>query len=939
MVSDAVEASLPPPPPRPPGGAVGSSQRVRTSNGRTSGPTRRSTKGQWTPEEDEILCKAVQHFKGKNWKKIAERFKDRSDVQCLHRWQKVLNPELIKGPWSKEEDETIIQLVEKFGPKKWSTIAQHLPGRIGKQCRERWHNHLNPCISKEVWTQDEELILIHAHQIYGNKWAELSKFLPGRTDNAIKNHWNSSVKKKLDSYIASGLLAQFKGCLSVPSSSSSFRLLQQTSGDEEEGLHKHKHGEEENSESSQSSVMAGGGGSQTANAAAVSNSEEEHLLKEDDDNAREPATVDCPTVSCCEEYCPPYLVVDTNYSLPETDPGMPPPCDYTTDIAGTTTTDEGCHHHHLCADDIEILSSLEFGPFSCLAEDECGVCASVDNDRSPSFDANDIVDFARYQEASCSLSSSLSSCFHNCSSADNTTALQCQSLPCEFSSGSGNGSRIISSRSEPNDSSSLVEPQWHWQDLAAAIASEPEALVYSDWSRPDYHIDLTEDPDGGVMIKDSSSSRLVSVNTFSSGPSNDCQQKQNHHHHPCASESTAIICPCPCPCPEEHEAAGALFYEPPRFTSSLDVPFFNCDLAQSAMDREEEEEYSPLGIRKLMMMSSQLELTPFKLWDSSPSPDVVLKNAAARTFSCTPSILKKRHRGLLSPLSPLSEGRFDRKFEADVSSPQLQGTEASSSMEGKEDKENVCCSEFQGRTDDGSLIWRQVLVERNVDHVLSSSSSSSTGKATKEEATLEPSDRAASEGKQTSEAATKQGGGGETSDPDNEVGIENLNIFNEMPFKQSIESPASGWKSPPWFFNPLVPGATFDTEITIEDLGLFMSPVPVEKSYDAIGLMKQINEQSADAYADAREVLGSDTPESILKQQQRSLKIQYIQRENNDIIQYGGQQHGLHPSSNAMTEPRTLDFSECGTPGKLEREKSAHLLSPSTTRSLLTSYR
>jgi myb proto-oncogene protein len=75
---------------------------LKGKQGRTSGPARRSTKGQWTPEEDEVLCKAVERFQGKNWKKIAECFKDRTDVQCLHRWQKVLNPELVKGPWSKE---------------------------------------------------------------------------------------------------------------------------------------------------------------------------------------------------------------------------------------------------------------------------------------------------------------------------------------------------------------------------------------------------------------------------------------------------------------------------------------------------------------------------------------------------------------------------------------------------------------------------------------------------------------------------------------------------------------------------------------------------------------------------------------------------------------------------------------------------------------------
>ncbi|XP_043699471.1 uncharacterized protein LOC122650175 [Telopea speciosissima] len=172
--------------------------------GRTTGPTRRSTKEGWTEEEDETLTKAVNYFNGKNWKKIAEFFPGRTDLQCLHRWQKVLNPELVKGAWTKEEDDCIFELVERYGCKKWSVIAKSLPGRIGKQCRERWHNHLNPAIKKDAWTKEEDLALIRAHQIYGNKWAEIARLLPGRADNSIKNHWNCNIKKKLDSYLASG---------------------------------------------------------------------------------------------------------------------------------------------------------------------------------------------------------------------------------------------------------------------------------------------------------------------------------------------------------------------------------------------------------------------------------------------------------------------------------------------------------------------------------------------------------------------------------------------------------------------------------------------------------------------------------------------------------------------------------------------------------------
>ncbi|CAD8106586.1 unnamed protein product [Paramecium primaurelia] len=111
------------------------------------------------------------------------------------------NPKVIrKRPWSEDEDLKVLELIQTFGPQKWTQIAQYLQGRVGKQCRERWHNHLNPLIKRSPWDEDEEWILYLYHKVFRNKWSEIAKHINGRTDNSIKNHWNSGMKKKLNEF-------------------------------------------------------------------------------------------------------------------------------------------------------------------------------------------------------------------------------------------------------------------------------------------------------------------------------------------------------------------------------------------------------------------------------------------------------------------------------------------------------------------------------------------------------------------------------------------------------------------------------------------------------------------------------------------------------------------------------------------------------------------
>ncbi|KAL8144049.1 hypothetical protein V2J09_017081 [Rumex salicifolius] len=122
---------------------------------------------------------------------------------------------LVKRKWSDEEDRTLVKLVKDHGMKKWACIAQKLDRRTAKQCRERWQNHLRPDIKKDSWSEEEEKAFIEAHKKLGNRWSEIARRIPGRTENAVKNHWNAAKRRRRQETVVSN---KKKGNLPKPSS-------------------------------------------------------------------------------------------------------------------------------------------------------------------------------------------------------------------------------------------------------------------------------------------------------------------------------------------------------------------------------------------------------------------------------------------------------------------------------------------------------------------------------------------------------------------------------------------------------------------------------------------------------------------------------------------------------------------------------------------------
>lgn len=171
----------------------------------------------WSDGEDIVLKNAVKKYGEDKMDLVSQRiFYNTRDInQCKQRWKKALQPGLVKGKWTKEEDSLVLEMMKASSvpggggesQTKWSDIAKRLPGRLGEQVKSRWVNHLDPEIRKGVWTKTEMDLLTEAQKELGNKWADIARRIPGRSESSVKNRWynaKTSDKRNADKRKAGG---------------------------------------------------------------------------------------------------------------------------------------------------------------------------------------------------------------------------------------------------------------------------------------------------------------------------------------------------------------------------------------------------------------------------------------------------------------------------------------------------------------------------------------------------------------------------------------------------------------------------------------------------------------------------------------------------------------------------------------------------------------
>lgn len=151
----------------------------------------------WTQKEDNLLEKCHKRL-GNKWKTIANFLKTRTASQCSQRFRRKFKPQKTRKPWTASEDEQVRNMVRIHG-KNWQKISCLIKNRSGKQIRDRYTNYLDENVKKEPWTKEEDQILLENYRGFGAKWAKFSKLIPGRPENSIKNRFHSVLKKLINS--------------------------------------------------------------------------------------------------------------------------------------------------------------------------------------------------------------------------------------------------------------------------------------------------------------------------------------------------------------------------------------------------------------------------------------------------------------------------------------------------------------------------------------------------------------------------------------------------------------------------------------------------------------------------------------------------------------------------------------------------------------------
>jgi len=150
----------------------------------------------WTQSEDEKLMALVEKHGTKNWKKITEYLDHRTAIQCFYRWNKVLKLKKFDKPFSKEEDEVILEFVNKVGFSKWTECTKILKNRTSKQIKEHWYKNLaNEDSLLAVWTPDDELRLLNIVCLYGTCWSKIKKIFKFKNENTLKNKFYSILRR------------------------------------------------------------------------------------------------------------------------------------------------------------------------------------------------------------------------------------------------------------------------------------------------------------------------------------------------------------------------------------------------------------------------------------------------------------------------------------------------------------------------------------------------------------------------------------------------------------------------------------------------------------------------------------------------------------------------------------------------------------------------